>query len=931
MEKITQKNLKEKQPEYINNLDIKSKINSKLNFLGQVSETYYNDIMASELNNLTRENSELKFCLEKMNKKFDKEIKELKAINTSKMKEINSSKEIIKKNVALIELLGNKITKYEKIFKEIEEKNKQKNIIDNNIKEKLIKFEKENSLLLEEIKKRDEIINNFKDDVDSKMEMFSEVEKIKLDMEKNLKTMDNLYKEIQAKDDEINKLKKLTQLMDIKQKQEIEKINNENKDVNNNINNNKNINNEDLIKELEKSKEKQKKLEIELKEMQKNYNVAKDYNNKMQELTKEASQMIKSSIDSRDKMKEEYDKAIKELIEKYEKQIKIMKVIIVEQNEKYEKQLAQINKEGENKEININDNKEEEGKNKYLEKLKNDNVMLLNQNSELKNMNEMLIGKMKEIPELNNRFNELFETVKLLKEENDLLKKSMKNSPIMKMLEQDNENENEEEIEEKENDNNKEKENNEEDQKLSNEELQVLENILKDIENGDDKKGDYDINKLQILENILKKLENNKDEENNQENEEEKNNNENDDNNNNDNNIEDLDLQNKLLLAAMLKSLEEEKKGGELNKKAMDNLDNKEKENDSNKKIYNKKLLKDSPGSINQKTDNNKKEELNSVKKKLNQENNKPLEENEEVEDEEEEEIEHNKINKKFNLYKPTKDGMLSFNLSQKTYSLIQPDNYEEFLNVFDLETSVQYNTLEGLFIIPSNKANQLYYYSYLKNKMTELFSLKENHSLGCLFLDNSAKNILAIGGYNSKKVEKFSLENGQIEQLPELPEYISKMTCAQIGNKLYSFFGVIKDNKEKQSPLLCLDLDSDNAEWEEIKFENNADFKTLEGMSVINLNDKELLIIGGIIDDKEPNDKLMYFNFENKKLIKLDKSLPEAEDKKFIFTQNTQFNLFIDGDIILYANIDNNNQVHIIDNELHYDLYLTPGEPNEK
>ena len=41
--------------------------------------------------------------------------------------------------------------------------------------------------------------------------------------------------------------------------------------------------------------------------------------------------------------------------------------------------------------------------------------MLLNQNSELKNMNEMLIGKMKEIPELNNRFNELFETVKLLK------------------------------------------------------------------------------------------------------------------------------------------------------------------------------------------------------------------------------------------------------------------------------------------------------------------------------------------------------------------------------------------------------------------------------------------------------------------------------------------------------------------------------------
>ena len=102
MERI-KKNTNEKQPE---NLQLKNKINSKLNFLGQVSDTYYNEIMASELNNLSRENSELKFCLEKINKKFEKEIKELKSQNLIKTKEINTSKEVIKKNVALIELLG---------------------------------------------------------------------------------------------------------------------------------------------------------------------------------------------------------------------------------------------------------------------------------------------------------------------------------------------------------------------------------------------------------------------------------------------------------------------------------------------------------------------------------------------------------------------------------------------------------------------------------------------------------------------------------------------------------------------------------------------------------------------------------------------------------------------------------------------------------
>ena len=690
------------------------------------------------------------------------------------------------------------------------------------------------------------------------------------------------------------------------------------------------------MKELEKSKEKQKNMENELNETKKNFNVAKKYNNKMQELTKEESQMIKNSIDSREKMKQEYDKAIKELVEKYEKQIQIMKVIIVEQNEKYEKQLEQIKKEEDKNENNNENNKEnenkvnekndieEEQKNKYLEKLKNDNVMLLNQNSELKHMNEMLLEKMKELPELNKRFNELFETVKLLKEENDMLKKSMKDSKIMKMLEQ--EQENEEEIEENDKanfDHKKEKE--EENKKLSNEELEILENILKDIENGEDKKGDYDINKLKILENILKKLENNKDEEvNDIENDDEKNNDEN-------NNDEELDIKNKMLLEAMLSlGNDKNKNNDELNIKSSNNIETKEKENSSINRIYNKKLLKGSPGSINKNSENNntrntlnKMNKLNSVKKNLNIEN--KSEDNEEVE-EDEEEIVSNNINNNFNFYKPTKEGMLSFNLAKKEYSLINPDKYDKFLKVFDPETFVQYNTLEGLFIIPSNKTNQLFYFSSLKNTMSELFNFNENHSGGCLFIDNSTRNILAIGGEISKKVERFSIENGKLEQLSELPEFISKMTCIQIGNKIYSFFGIIKDKKECQSPLLCLDLEN-NGPWEEIKFENNAEFKTLHGMSCTNLNDNELLIIGGIIDDKYPNDKLMYFNLENKNLMKLDKNLPESEDNNYIFTQNTQFNLFLDGDIILYANIDNNNQVHIIDNELHYDLYLTPTE----
>ena len=474
---------------------------------------------------------------------------------------------------------------------------------------------------------------------------------------------------------------------------------------------------------------------------------------------------------------------------------------------------------------------------------------------------------------------------------------------------------------------------------------------------------------MAILENILKKLENKNDdddkeeEENKDEDNKENNNNienENENDNEEENNIEDLKYKKQLLLEEMLKSL-----GEGLNDNNEDNEENKseEKKSDENKldnnkdlplkinninknatikdkinnnnipnKIYNKKLLKLSPKSNKKVSDNNN---INKDKKLINnisekddnekKEKTKTEVENEEEENEEEEdENSPNQINENFNLYKPTKDGMLSFSLSKKNFSTIIPNKYEDFLKVFDPGTSVQYNTLEGLFIIPSNKCNQLFYYSSKKNTMNDLFLLNENHSGGCLFLDNISKNIIALGGYESKAVEKFGFESRQLEKLPDLSTHRSKITCNQIGNKIYCFFGNSKENPNK-SVVEYLDLDSVEEGWIEIDFENQAEFGVIAGMSCINLNDNELLIIGGIINNNIPNEKLLYFNIETKKVMKLDKNLPDSEDKVYLFTQNTMFNLFVNGEIISFANIDDNNQVHVLNNELCYDLYLTP------
>ena len=365
--------------------------------------------------------------MDSLNKKFETEIKDLKLKNLNKNKEIQSTKQILKQNLTQIKLLESKLFSYEKILKETQLAKGQKNNINENIEEKVLIALKEKEDLQKEIDARDEIIKSFKEEVDSKKELFEDIDKMKNDMESYLETMEKLYKEIEKKDEVIVNLKKNMELMTSKHEQEIEKISkNKIKDL-------EYSSNDEILNEIAKSKDAQIKLTKELIEIQKNYNTVKNANVKLQNLTIEAKDMVKKSIESKNNIKQEYNKAIEELVEKYEKQIQLMKVVIVEQNEKYEKQLEEI-KNGKNKNNNNEDHAEIiddldiNEKNKYLEKLKKENIELIQQNLELKNSNDKLFQKMNQLPELNNKFDEMFEKVKLLKEENNLLKNSLKDS-----------------------------------------------------------------------------------------------------------------------------------------------------------------------------------------------------------------------------------------------------------------------------------------------------------------------------------------------------------------------------------------------------------------------------------------------------------------------------------------------------------------------
>ena len=856
-------------PYYKNRAEQKSRI--KVNNIN--TEINPNETMKQEMTKLRKENAELKFCLNNVNKKFDNELKEIKANNELKEKELKETREILKKNAALIELLGEKISNYEKTIETLkEEQNLNEEQEMKNGDEKYKNLIESNKKLKEELTIKENMINSIKNELNTKNQIYEEINRMKSEMENYLQTMDKLYGEIESRDGIIKQLKDDIQVIEHKYQNEINEL--KNKNSLNDLNNLKG--DEKLLSELKASKEKEIKLNQELSQLQQSYDEMKTSNDKMKELAKESNGMIKSAIDSRDKLKNEYEKAIKELVEKYEKQIKFMKTVLAKQSEEFEEKLKNMEKEGGAK--NKKPEKNEGGANsdekmEEMMKIIKDNKELLKQNEELKNLNEVILTKMKELPNLEQKYTDLFDTVKLLQEENNLLKEASKYSSMMELSQS--------KIKEIPSDTN-----------VNNTNTNIFEDTPKTKTQINKKENRVNINNNKAkTKNLLLDDDDSEEGENNKDKDED-------------------------IPVIKQKEIVFDKNNNLITPDP----------NDSNSqiKIYNKKKLprQTSPKLSKDNIEINNNKSNNNIQNETDEQNDEEI--NADLEDNNKQTENNDLINPNFNLYKPIKEGLLTFNLSKKNYYTIVPEKYDEFWESFDPETSIQYNTLEGLFLVNSKQNNQLYYYSSKKNTFSALFQFTEDHSYGCLFLDNLSKNIIAIGGKNSKLVEKFSFEDGTMKQLPPLSTHRSKMTCCQVGEKIYCFLG-LSEERPNESIVEFLDLNNLNKGWTEVKYENQTSFNVLTGMSCVNLNDSELFIIGGLVNDEIPNEKLLYFNTEQNELFELNKDLPDSEDKNYLFTKNTMFNVFLNGNIISYTNIDDNNQVHILDNELKYDLYLTP------
>ena len=634
-------------PYYKNRAEQKSRI--KVNNIN--TEINPNETMKQEMTKLRKENAELKFCLNNVNKKFDNELKEIKANNELKEKELKETREILKKNAALIELLGEKISNYEKTIETLkEEQNLNEEQEMKNGDEKYKNLIESNKKLKEELTIKENMINSIKNELNTKNQIYEEINRMKSEMENYLQTMDKLYGEIESRDGIIKQLKDDIQVIEHKYQNEINEL--KNKNSLNDLNNLKG--DEKLLSELKASKEKEIKLNQELSQLQQSYDEMKTSNDKMKELAKESNGMIKSAIDSRDKLKNEYEKAIKELVEKYEKQIKFMKTVLAKQSEEFEEKLKNMEKEGGAK--NKKSEKNEGGANsdekmEEMMKIIKDNKELLKQNEELKNLNEVILTKMKELPNLEQKYTDLFDTVKLLQEENNLLKEASKYSSMMELSQS--------KIKEIPSDTN-----------VNNTNTNIFEDTPKTKTQINKKENRVNINNNKAkTKNLLLDDDDSEEGENNKDKDED-------------------------IPVIKQKEIVFDKNNNLITPDP----------NDSNSqiKIYNKKKLprQTSPKLSKDNIEINNNKSNNNIQNETDEQNDEEI--NADLEDNNKQTENNDLINPNFNLYKPIKEGLLTFNLAKKNYYTIVPEEYSEFWKSFDPETSIQYNTLEGLFLVNS-------------------------------------------------------------------------------------------------------------------------------------------------------------------------------------------------------------------------------------
>ena len=216
--------------------------------------------------------------------------------------------------------------------------------------------------------------------------------------------------------------------------------------------------------------------------------------------------------------------------------------------------------------------------------------------------------------------------------------------------------------------------------------------------------------------------------------------------------------------------------------------------------------------------------------------------------------------------------NLILFNKESKKVSKINVDLSKYLFKKFWGYHSIL--NYKGRFYISGGYSTSKMFYKYnrIANEFIRLEDMLSGHSYHRLIGINNF--IFVISGFKNKKVEKYNIEKNEWSSLPSLEVSRSCPSCVCYEDKFIFLFGGLCDSTDNSltNQIEKLDItrnDKDN-KWE--RFSVNSDIMLPFYLGVIQINNDELLLLGGKYDPKEDNiDECFNYSYKSNSIKKAD------------------------------------------------------------
>lgn len=240
-------------------------------------------------------------------------------------------------------------------------------------------------------------------------------------------------------------------------------------------------------------------------------------------------------------------------------------------------------------------------------------------------------------------------------------------------------------------------------------------------------------------------------------------------------------------------------------------------------------------------------------------------------------------------------NNLISYQIKDKKVNKIPIDLSGTIIRRFEAYHSTLNHT--GRFYISGGYSTSKMFYKYnaKEKSFTRLSDMPTGHSYHCLL--GVGGFVFALGGFKSKKVEKYIHAKNAWESLPDTNVSRSWPGCISVDDTYLLLFGGLCDKTETTDKIIeKFNIKEPNGKWETIEFSYNEPIPFYFG--VVNINNEQVLLFGGKTNAKEDNTNNCYkFNCSNN-VLEIDNELKlpnkdEFDGKTFFELEKDTYGMF--------------------------------------